>query len=151
MKKVFYEKVGRKYIPVKEYDSALLDSLPYGNHLIMVYKNGSSGRYNIDPALAPMIAAGRYAIQPMCDEIMKADSIHPSREPLTEEQVDAWRTLSAAFGEEAHSLSRNSIYDIASAGISALQDEASKLLSNPAIKNAYEEFMLVCKLAKESE
>jgi hypothetical protein len=44
-----------------EYDEYLMDGLPYGNHMIMVYPGGQSTRYNIDPALAPMIAAGRVA------------------------------------------------------------------------------------------
>ena len=50
MKRIYYEKVGRSYKPVSEYDSDLLDSLPKGAHLIMCYPGGSSRRYNIDPA-----------------------------------------------------------------------------------------------------
>jgi len=37
MKKIYYEKVGRKYIPVSEYDSNLLDGFTKGNHLVMSY------------------------------------------------------------------------------------------------------------------
>ena len=35
MKKVYYIKEGRKYVPVAEYDNELLDSFPKGNHLVM--------------------------------------------------------------------------------------------------------------------
>jgi hypothetical protein len=58
MKKIYYEKIGRKYMPVAEYDNEFLDSFPKGNHLVMSYPGGSSRRFNIAPAYAPMIAAG---------------------------------------------------------------------------------------------
>ena len=61
MKKIFYEKVGRRYVPVSEYDSDLLDAFPKGTHIVMCYPGGQSRRYQIDPAYAPMIAAGRVA------------------------------------------------------------------------------------------
>jgi hypothetical protein len=61
MKKIFYEKVGRRYKPVREYDNDFLDSVPKGSHLVMSYPGGKSTRYNIDPNYAAMIAAGRVA------------------------------------------------------------------------------------------
>ena len=30
MKTIFYKKVGRKYVPVSEYDQTLMDALPKG-------------------------------------------------------------------------------------------------------------------------
>jgi hypothetical protein len=60
-KKIYYEKRGRRYVPVMEHDYELMDAMPKGNHLIMCFPGGKSTRYNIDPALAPMIAAGRVA------------------------------------------------------------------------------------------
>ena len=60
-KKVYYEKRGRRYVPVAEYDGDFMDSYTHGTHLLMVYPGGQSRRYNIDPAYAPMIAAGRVA------------------------------------------------------------------------------------------
>lgn len=54
MKKIYYEKQGRRYVPVYEYDSEFLDSFPKGNHLVMVYPGGSSRRYNIDPNYAAL-------------------------------------------------------------------------------------------------
>ena len=41
VKKVYYEKIGRRYRPVAEYDSDLLDSFPKGSHLICVYPGGN--------------------------------------------------------------------------------------------------------------
>lgn len=151
MKETFYKKIGNKYIPVSEYDSELMDSLPYGNHLIMVYKNGSTKKYNIDPALAPMIAAGRFATESISKSIMAATDIQPSKKPLTTEQIGAWKALSAAFGEECHKLQWPSAMNAAIEATTALQNEAQSLLSHPAVKNAYEEFMLVCKLSLEGK
>jgi hypothetical protein len=67
MKKIFYEKQGRRYVPEAEYDNELLDSFPKGNHLVMCYPGGSSRRFNIDPNYAAMIAAGRVAEDAVCD------------------------------------------------------------------------------------
>ena len=58
-KTIFYKKVGRRYVPVYEYDQTLMDALPKGSHLIQVYPGGQSTKYNVDPAYAPLIAAGR--------------------------------------------------------------------------------------------
>lgn len=57
MKKIYYEKIGRKYVPVREYDSDFMDAWPKGTHLVMSYPGGQSKRYNIDPNYAAMIAA----------------------------------------------------------------------------------------------
>ena len=60
-KKIYYEKVGRKYVPVAEYDSDYLDSFPKGNHLVMCYPGGKTRKFNIDPNYAALITASRVA------------------------------------------------------------------------------------------
>jgi hypothetical protein len=55
MKKVYYEKIGRKYVPVSEYDGDYHLSFPKGNHLVMCYPGGSSRRFNVEPALAALL------------------------------------------------------------------------------------------------
>jgi hypothetical protein len=62
----FYEKVGRRYQPVAEYDNTFLDSFEKGNHLVMCYPGGTSRRFHIDPAYAAMITAGRVAEDAVC-------------------------------------------------------------------------------------
>jgi hypothetical protein len=157
MKKIFYEKVGRKYVPVSEYDSNLLDAFPKGTHIIISYPGGQSTRYNIDPAYAPMIAAGRVAEDVISNAIMKATELRRnSRQnsegkiPLTQEQQDAWNNLIHAFGDDARQLEWPSVRECAEAGVKAMQEEAHKLLENPAVKKAYDHFMLVCELTKEN-
>jgi hypothetical protein len=153
MKKIYYEKIGRKYVPVAEYDNDFLDSFTKGNHLVMCYPGGTSRRFNIQPAYAPMIAAGRVAEDAISKSIMEATEIrrnYKSRQtPLTPGQKKAWDTLVKEFGPDARQLEWASARECAEAGIKAIQDEAEKLMSNPSVKKAYDHFLLVCELTKE--
>ena len=151
MKKIYYEKVGRRYQPVYEYDSNLLDAMSKGNHLVMCYPGGRSTHYNIEPALAPLIAAGRVAETAMRDAIRKASEMQPTSAPFTTEQKAAWEHLISVFGDDARMLQWPSTHDIAEEGIRALQAEADKLMKHESVRHAYEQFLLVCKLTKESE
>lgn len=151
MKQIFYKKQGRRYISVSEYDNELLDALPEGDHLVSVYPGGSSRRYKIDPALAPMIAAGRYAEDAMSNALIKASEMRPKSAPMTEEQRAAWDRLIDVFGEEARYLQWPSARDVAELGVKAMQEEADRLMQNDSVRKAYEHFMLMCKLTKEKE
>ena len=151
MKKIYYVKEGRRYKPVAEYDNDLMDSFHKGNHLVMVYPGGTSRRFNIDPALAPMIAAGRVAEDAMCKAMMDASELRPQQTPLTEGQRKAWRKLAKEFGDELCTLQGSSTRDIVEAGVQAMQTEADKLLQHDAVRQAYEQFQLVCELTKGNE
>lgn len=150
MKKVFYEKVGRRYKPVYEYDQTLMDSFPKGSHIVICYPGGQSRRYSIDPAYGPMIAAGRVAEDAICEVIRNVTDLKPSRAILTEGQRKAWENLAKEFGEETHTLTRASARDAADAAVKAMQEEADKLMSNPTVRKAYERFLMVCELTKEN-
>lgn len=149
MKKIFYEKVGRRYRPVSEYDNELIDAFPKGNHLVTCVPGGSSRRFNIDPALAPMIAAGILAEVKMLEVMRTATEAVPKKKPLTKKQQLAWQQMKEAYGDEMFYLTYRSNYDIVQAGIKAMIEEANKLLTNPSVKKAYEHFLLVCELTKE--
>lgn len=148
MKKIFYEKRGRRYYPVAEYDSEYLDSFPKGNHLVMCYPGGSSRRFHIDPNYAAMIAAGRVAEDAISEVIRKATDVRPSRAPITPEQRKAWKNLSKSFGEENHALQWPSAREACQKAVEAMTKEADKLLTHPEVKKAYEHFLLVCELSK---
>jgi hypothetical protein len=149
MKKIYYEKVGRRYVPVAEYDNDLLDSFPKGTHLVMCYPGGSSRRFNIDPNYAAMIAAGRVAEDAICTSMIKADEIQPPRKAMTEAERDAWNDLIAVWGDEARSLRRPAIRDVAEAGVNAMMTEAEKLMKHESVRRAFEQFLLVCELTRE--
>jgi hypothetical protein len=148
-KKIYYEKVGRKYVPVAEYDNDLLDSFTKGNHLVMCYPGGTSRRFNIDPAYAPMIAAGRIAEDKICRAIAKAAELRPQKTLITPKQRAAWNALAEAFGDELCTLQGLSIHDCAEAGVNAMQEEADKLLKHEGVRKAYDHFQLMCELVKE--
>ena len=149
MKETFYKKVGRRYVPVSEYDSDLFHSMPKGAHLVTCYPGGSSTRYNINPNHAALIAASRVAEDAMSNALNKASELKPSRRPVTEKQRRAWLNLQRAFGDDMYSLHTESARGIAEAGVKALQEEADKLLTNSAVRLAYDHFLMVAELTKK--
>jgi hypothetical protein len=151
MRKIYYEKVGRRYKPVAEYDSDLLDSFPQGNHLVMCYPGGSSRRFNIDPDYAHLMAAGRVAEDAMCQAIHKASEMRPTSTPITPAQRAAWRQLADAFGQDLCTLNHGSAQDIAQAGLQALQAEAERLMTVPAVRKAYDRLILITELTREKQ
>ena len=136
-------------MPVNEYDQTLMDSFSKGSHLVICYPGGKSIRYNIEPAYAPMIAAGRVAEDKISEAIRKASDLRPKRAPITEGQEKAWENLIKEFGEDARMLEWPSARQVAEDAVKAMQIEADKLLSVPAVKKAYEQFLFVAALTKD--
>jgi len=149
MKKIYYEKIGRKYVPVSEYDSEYLASFSKGTHLVMCYPGGQSRRFNIDPNHAAMIAAGRVAEDAICKAIYKASEFRPPSTPVTIGQKRAWEKLAKEFGDELCSLRGVSFSDCADAGVKAMMEEAEKLMTHAAVREAYDHFVLMCKLTQD--
>jgi hypothetical protein len=150
-KKIYYEKIGNKYVPVAEYDSDLLDSFRKGTHIVMSYPGGQSRRYNIDPDYAGLIAASRVAEDAMIKSMQQASEIKPRQSPITPGQHRAWKKLAKEFGDDLCTLQTSSAHDIVEAGVKALQDEANVLYSNPAVRKAYDHLILLCQLTKEEK
>ena len=132
-----------------EYDSDLLDSFHKGSHLVCVYPGGQSRRFNVEPNHAAMIAAGRVAEDAICKALNQASEMRPAKTPITTAQQRAWKKLAKEFGDELCTLHSTSVRDIAEAGVQAMQTEATYLMSHPAVVDAWEKFMLTCKLTKE--
>jgi hypothetical protein len=153
MKKIYYEKKGRRYVPVSEYDSDYLDSFPRGAHLVMCYPGGSSRRFNIDPNYAALIAAARVAEDAISKHIMDVSALRvpEKHKPLTEEQNAAWRAFNRAMGNENFALEWASYREAAEAGVSAMIDEADKLMKHESVRKAFDHFVLMCQLVKEKE
>ena len=149
MKKTYYEKVGARYVPVAEYDSEYLDSFRKGTHIVMCYPGGQSRRYNIDPDYAALIAAARVAEDAMIQAMHKASEMKPTQTPITPAQQRAWKKLAKEFDTELCTLNGASSWEIAQAGLKALEQEAVQLLTNEAVKAAYDQFLFVCALTKQ--
>jgi hypothetical protein len=145
---IFYIKKGRRYIPHSTYSSEFCDSFPKGTHLVQSYPGGSMRRFNIDPAYAPMIAAGRVAEEKISEAIMKANELRPQTNPITPAAQRAWMKLKKELGDEAM-LTRGSAREAAEMAVKAMVDEADKLLANPAVRKAYEKFLFVAELTKD--
>ncbi len=152
-KTIFYKKVGRRYMPVYEYDQTLMDAFPKGAHLVICYPGGQSTRYNVNPAYAPMIAAGRVAEDAISSALMKASDLRPTnkQKELTPEQLRCWKALSKAFGVENHALQWPSAREACEEAVKAMSVEAEKLLTVPAVRKAYEHFLFVAELTKDNK
>lgn len=152
MKKIYYVKQGRRYVPVSEYDSDLIDSFHKGTHIVMCYPGGQSRRYNIDANYAAMIAAGRVAEDAISRAIMAAGELRMQRRdqetPMTPGQLAAWEKLVEEFGDSAKMLERPSVRECAEAGVQAMQAEADQLMQHESVRKAYEHFLLVCELTR---
>ena len=150
MKQIFYKKVGRRYVPVSEYDNEYLDSFPKGDHLVSVYPGGGSRRYRIDPALAPMIAAGRYAEDAVSRCIQQATELRPHNTKMNEDETVRWRAFISTMPEDMRfMMTHGSAREAAEAGVRAMMMEAEKLLAHESVRRSYDQFMLMCKLARE--
>jgi hypothetical protein len=151
-KETFYKKVGRKYLPVREYDDELVSSFPHGNHLVMCYPGGKTTRHNIEPQYAPMIAAGRICEDVISKAIMKAHEIRPYQNvALTPEQRIAWDNLVTVLGDSARYLEWPSAREVTDAAVRAMAEEAVKMLENESVKLAYDQFIMVATLAKDNQ
>lgn len=151
MKKTYYEKVGRRYVPVAEYDNNFLDALPKGNHLVMVYPGGASRRYKIDPNYAAMIAAGRVAEDAVTRAIVKSQELRPQKTPITEEQQALWRALADSFNQKDYPMIRPCAADAGRAAVDAMMTEANRLMEHPTVRKAFDSFLMICELVKKNE
>ena len=148
----FYRKVGRRYVPVMEHDSELIDALPYGDHLISVRSNSQSRRHRVDPAFAPMIAAGLYAMDAMVNAIHEAQKLRfDQKVTMTPRQLALMEELTESMNRSDAVWLRPSARDSAEAAVRALQKEAERRMQHPAVRKAYEDFLVVARLCENHE
>ena len=113
MKETYYIKVGKRYKPVREYDSQLMDSFPEGCHLVVSLPGWTSYRYNIKPDTAALEAAFRVAVEKggLADKIREVCEAKP-RMPWTERDQKAFEQFKKDSGREFYYLDYPSIMDI---------------------------------------
>lgn len=152
MTRILYDKVGRRYWPASEYDPQVMDALPEGDHLISVRIGRESRRCRINPAFAPMIAAGLYAEDAIVDAIHDAQKLRPDQKvTLTPRQLELMEELTESMNQSDAVWLRPSARDAAEAAVRALQAEAERRMSHPAVRRAYEDFLLVARLCETSD
>lgn len=152
MQTTFYKKEGRRYVPVYEYDSELMDAFPRGSHVVICYPGGKSIRYNIDVNYAAMIAAGRLAEDTISSEIVKAGELRPHNKAISQKSRDLYdRFIDSLDDDERFYIERASAREMAERAVNVMQEEANKLMQHEGVKQAYEHFQLMCNLCKEGE
>jgi phosphoribosylformylglycinamidine (FGAM) synthase PurS component len=152
MQTTFYKKEGRRYVPVYEYDTELMDSFPGGSHVVICYPGGKSIRYNIDVNYAAMIAAGRLAEDVIAEALVKSGELRPQAKAISQKSRDLYdKFVDSLEDDERYYIERASAREMSEKAVQAMQKEAEKLMTNDAIKQAYEHFLFLCELSKENK
>ena len=149
MKEVFYKKVGKRYVPVREYDSELLDSFPGGTHLVVCEPGRRSIKYNIDPEIAPLLAAFKISgiENTITSIIVDSSKLRSSSQPLTKEQKQAWEAFSKTMKGGAYHIQYPSAQEIADEIANYITNKILTTMQNESVKKAYDQFEMVFKLA----
>jgi len=147
---VFYTKNDHgEFEPVAIWSYKLLDSLPYGSHLVRVSPGSRSMKYTIDPDRAAVVAALEYARDAITNSIVESSKASPTQEPVTQMQKEAWDNMKEAFDNDIAGIQFPSAHEIARDVLSQLEFEIEDMLNNPGVKQAYDHFVLLAKLAGE--
>lgn len=99
MKRTFYEKRGRRYFPVREYDDALMNSMPTGSHLLVIQPGMQSVLYNVCPDHVRVLAALKKHEQAMCAAVREGSKLRPQE--LTPKERKAIKAYYDIMGPEA--------------------------------------------------
>ena len=149
---VFYTKNEHgEFEPVAIWSYKLLDSLPYGSHLVRVSPGSRAVKYAINPDRAAVIAALEYARDAITSSIVESSKASPTQEPVTEMQKEAWDNMKEAFGNDMAGIQFPSAHEIARDVLSQLEFEIEDMLSNENVKRAYDEFALLAKLCGQEK
>jgi len=152
MEEVFYKKNEHgEFEPISVYDSELLDSLTYGAHLIRVSPGSRSRKYNVDPDRVAIVAALEYAADAIASSIVESSEASPTQTPVTQMQKEAWDNMKEAFDDEMAGIQFPSAHEIIRDVLSTLDFQLEDMLSSPAVRKAYEDFVLLAKLSGEKK
>ena len=135
-----------EYTPVKMgfFNTGLLGE---GSYLLQVRKNGSSLTAEVSPDAAPMVAAAIHAKDKVVEVVHQASAARPSRNACSPEEIEAWEVFKSKT--TYHAIEYPSAQAIADAAMFSLMDEAEKLLKYPAVREAYDQFIMLCKLTQD--
>lgn len=146
-----YKKVGRRYVPAgHSFESSIFTE---GSHVVVCKPGVKHYIYNVDPYLAPLIAASMYAREKIGSAIYAARTyeLDIDKKIMTDEQIQTWNRLVELLEDRRATLTVKSADDAATEGLQVLAEEADKLLKVPAVKKAFEQFMTLCQLTLEKK
>lgn len=145
-----YKKVktgGRpKYEPVREID-VFNTSYPFGTHLVVVDGSHTIYKYHVEKDFASITAAATSMVDDLVDVLVDASEARPDKTPITKEQQEAWENCKKAFNGDFR-VYYPSRYDIANKIMEAIENRAKELLTNEAIKDAFEQYQTIAALSK---
>lgn len=154
MKTGIYKRVGRRYVEIGEYDPEYTEHVPNGVTMTVKRPGMQSTRYNVDPDIVPLLAASVYCEDQISQAIYRAGELRPHRQDITPAQRKAFDRFLATMPDDDSNrfmMTVGSAREAAEAGTQALIKEAEKLLANESIKDAYEHFLLLCKLSASKD
>lgn len=154
MKTGIYKRVGRRYVEIGEYDPEYTEHVPNGVTMTVKRPGMQSTRYNVDPDIVPLLAASVYCEDQISQAIYRAGELRPHRQDITLVQRKAFDRFLATMPDNDSNrfmMTVGSAREAAEAGTQALIKEAEKLLANESIKDAYEHFLLLCKLSASKD
>jgi hypothetical protein len=96
---VLYEKRGRRYFPVKEYDGKVHDAFPQGFALVHTQPGSTSIRYTVDPDMVAVEAALKLCEDKIHDYIREATKSRPEPKPVTLRAQELWKELDKELGD----------------------------------------------------
>ena len=135
---------------IGEYDQEMIDYVPNGTTMIVKRPGMTSRRYNVEPDILPLLAAGLYCEDEISSAIHRASELRPANRSITLEQRAAFDRFLETMSEDDSNrfmMTVGSAREAAEAGTKALAAEAQKLLVNDSVRAAYEHFLLLCKLS----
>lgn len=136
-KYVLYEKRGRRYHPVSEYDPKVTDAFTEGFTLVYVKPGCSSYRFGVSPAVPEVLAAARILEDAMLEAMHKAAKYKPEPAPVTDEEREAWEHLESILEKNEGADRRMlrlwgcSASEMVAAGVQVLEDYVKEQMENP--------------------
>jgi len=119
----YYEKRGRRYLPVLESD--VYAAFPEGHYLVSIQPGLKSITRAVEPDHAAVEHAMRHAATAMTEAMRKAcECLPPTRRPLTPKQKRGWEAWKREVGDDAmFYFDGVSMQDVVDAGIKALREK----------------------------
>jgi hypothetical protein len=148
----YYIKDGRKYVPIKYYDDACMNSVKEGCTLIVKDKGSKMIRSDVDPAYAPYLAASLSIQCKIATTLVRASESRPHKKDLSEEERTDWEEFMKKHGESFRYLEYPSGYEIVETMLKELGTRLVKAHENPAVNEAWEHYKFMVGLTlKEDE
>ena len=135
---------------VGEYSEEMWNSIGMGHTYIHRTVSGTSRRHNIDPSYLPVLAVLMECRDEICQALNEAFKARPTRNaPLTEKQAKLWRKFQAEI--DTNGISYPSTHEVSEKVFEAVFAKVKYIESVPSLKDAYDQYMLMAKLALKEE